>query len=56
MSQAISDDEVDIAKAEFLASEQAIKTAKFESEIAEFELEMAKAASRQFTDEMPILR
>ncbi len=51
VSQAISDDEYDIAKAEFLASEQAIKTAKFESEIAKFELEMAKAASSQFTDE-----
>jgi HlyD family secretion protein len=50
-SQAVSDDEYDIAKAEFLASEQAIKTAKFESDIAKFELEMARAASSQFTDE-----
>ena len=50
-SKAIADDEYDIARAEFLASEQAIKTAKFESEIARFELEMARAASSQFTDE-----
>ena len=45
---AISDDEYDIAKAEYLASSQAIKSVKFDSEIARFELQMAKAAASQF--------
>ena len=47
-SQAISQDEFEIAKAELLASAQAIETARFEAEIARFELEMARAAVHQF--------
>ncbi len=48
LGKAISQDEYDIAKAEFLASSQAIKSAKFDTEIARFELQMAEAAARQF--------
>ncbi|TWU51803.1 efflux RND transporter periplasmic adaptor subunit [Rubripirellula reticaptiva] len=47
-SQAVSRDEYDIAKAELLASEQAIQTTRFDQEIATFELDMAKAAVSQF--------
>jgi HlyD family secretion protein len=48
--KAITQDEYDIAKAEFLASAQAIKSAKFDTEIAKFELQMAQAAARQFDE------
>ena len=50
-TQAISRDEFDIVKAEYLASTQAIKTAAFDAEIARFELEMARAAVDQFKDQ-----
>lgn len=50
-SRAISQDEYDIAESEMLASAQAIKTANFEQEIAKFELELARAAVSQFSDE-----
>jgi HlyD family secretion protein len=50
-SEAVSRDEYDIAKAELLASEQAIQTTRFDQEIATFELEMAKAAVSQFNDD-----
>ncbi len=46
----VSEDEFDTAKADYLASAQAIKTAKFDTEIARFELEMARAAVSQFAD------
>ena len=49
--RAISTDEFDTAKAEYLANTQAIKTAKFDAEIAKFELEMARAAASQFHDD-----
>lgn len=48
---AVSKIEFDTAKANFLASVQAIKAAKFDAEIAAFELEMAQAAANQFSDE-----
>lgn len=47
-NKAISTDEYDVAKSEFLASSQAIKSAKFDSEIAKFELQMARAAASQY--------
>lgn len=47
-SNAISRDEYDIVKAQKLASAQAIKTASFDSEIAQYELEMSQAAVKQF--------
>ncbi|TWU46052.1 Macrolide export protein MacA [Novipirellula aureliae] len=46
---AISQEEYDIAKSERLAAAQAIETASFDSEIASFELKMAKAALDQFS-------
>ncbi|MCA9132130.1 MAG: efflux RND transporter periplasmic adaptor subunit [Planctomycetales bacterium] len=49
-SKAISQEEADIARTQYLASEQAIKTASFDTDIANFELEMARAAVSQFTD------
>ncbi|GAA4455244.1 efflux RND transporter periplasmic adaptor subunit [Novipirellula rosea] len=49
-SNAISQSEYDIAKTEQLATTQAIKTARFDVEIANFELAMAKAAVEQFAD------
>lgn len=49
LDDAISKDEYDRAKAEFRVSEQAIKTAEFDAEIAKFELEMARAAANQFS-------
>ncbi len=51
--QAISQDEYDIAKTRFMASSQAIKSAKFDTEIANFELQMARAAARQFDEPDP---
>ncbi len=47
---AISREEYDIAKSEYLASVQATRTARFDSEIAMFELAMAQAALLQFSD------
>jgi HlyD family secretion protein len=47
----MSDDEFDTARADYLASAQAIKTAKFDTEISRFELEMARAAVSQFADD-----
>ena len=47
---AVSRSEYDDARADYLASIQAIKTSKFDSEIAKFELEMARAASSQFNE------
>lgn len=49
-SGSVSEDEFDIAQAELLASEQALQTTRFDEEIARFELEMAKAAVRQFDE------
>src|SRR6056297_1025587 len=46
--QAISRDEFDIASSEQQAAKQAIQTAEFDTEIAKFELKMAKAAMAQF--------
>jgi HlyD family secretion protein len=48
---AVSKVEFDTAKADFLASAQAIKAAQFDADITEFELEMARAAASQFGDE-----
>ena len=48
---ALSKVEFDTAKSDFLASAQAIKAATFDAEIAKFELEMAKAAASQFSDD-----
>ncbi len=47
---AISQDEFDVAHSEQLASAQAIKTAKFDTEIAAYELQMAKAAVDQISE------
>ncbi len=49
-TKALSKEEFDIVKTEYLASVQAVETAKFEAEIARFELEMARAAAKQFTE------
>ncbi|MCO8123159.1 HlyD family efflux transporter periplasmic adaptor subunit [Stieleria sp. TO1_6] len=46
--QALSQDEYEIAKAEHLLSAQTIETAEFDTEIAKFELKMAKAAVHQY--------
>jgi HlyD family secretion protein len=48
---ALSRVEFDTAKSDFLASAQQIKAATFDAEIARFELEMAKAAASQFSDD-----
>lgn len=50
-SKAISQNEYDVSKAELLVSEQAIHTARFDQEIASYELQMAKAAVKQFSGE-----
>ena len=50
-SRAISQDEYDIAKADFLSNSQAVRTIKFDEEIAKYELEMAKAALTQYSGE-----
>jgi HlyD family secretion protein len=47
---AVSQDEFDRTQSEYLATGQAIKTARFEVEIAHFELEMARAAVSQFAE------
>lgn len=47
-SQAISQDEFDVLKAQTQACAQAIKTARFDVEISQYELEMAQAAAKQF--------
>ncbi len=44
-------DKYDAAKTEFLVSDQAVETATFETEIAKFELQLAKAAVKQFASE-----
>ena len=49
-SNAISENEYDIARTEQLATRQAIKTARFDVEIAEFEFAMANAAAQQFAE------
>lgn len=49
----ISHDEYDTFRAEYLASVQADKSAKFDLEISQFELEMAKAAVNQFMESSP---
>ncbi len=48
---AFSQDERDTAEADYLASQQAIRTARFDVDIAKFELEMARAAVSQFVDD-----
>ncbi len=50
-SSAIAQSEYDIAKAELLASQQAVDTARFDQEIAVYELNMAEAAVKQFSGE-----
>ncbi|NND99046.1 MAG: HlyD family efflux transporter periplasmic adaptor subunit [Pirellulaceae bacterium] len=47
-NQSTSQDEFDVARAEYFASNQAIKAAEFDAEIAKFELKMARAAANQF--------
>lgn len=47
-SKSLSQAEFEVLEAGALASAQAIQTAEFETEIAQFELEMARAAARQF--------
>ncbi|GAA5509482.1 efflux RND transporter periplasmic adaptor subunit [Novipirellula caenicola] len=49
-SNAISQSEYDIAKTEQLATAQAIQTARFDVEIAKYELAMAEAAVEQFAE------
>jgi HlyD family secretion protein len=49
-SNAISREDYDLARTEFLAARQAIRTAEFDIEIAAFELEMARATLLQFAD------
>ncbi|MCR9292480.1 MAG: efflux RND transporter periplasmic adaptor subunit [bacterium] len=48
--KAISEEEHDFVKASYLANSQQLKTAEFDLDIAEFELEMAKAALMQYDD------
>ena len=48
--RAISQDEYDIARNEQMVSAQAIKTAKFDVQIAAFEVELARAALKQFSN------
>ncbi len=48
-AKSISQDEYDVARSDFLANTQAIRTTKFDSEIAQFELKMAEAALLQFS-------
>ncbi len=50
-SRAVSQTEYDVARAERLASVQAIETSRFDQEIAAYELDMAKAAVKQFDGE-----
>jgi HlyD family secretion protein len=52
-ANAISADEFDNVRTEYLASAQAVKTARFDEEITAFELDMARAAVSQFTDVTP---
>jgi HlyD family secretion protein len=47
-TKAISEDEHEIVRADYLANKQRLKTAEFDSEIAQFELDMAEAALMQF--------
>ena len=50
-SNAISREEFDLAKTLFLALSHSMRTKKFDQEIAKYELETAKAALLQFSDE-----
>jgi HlyD family secretion protein len=50
-TKSLSQAEYDVLEASAQASEQAIKTAVFETEIAQFELEMARAALKQFDED-----
>lgn len=50
-SQAVSQIDLDEAQAAFLTNSHSLRTAKFDTEIAKFELEMAKAALLQFNNE-----
>ena len=49
-SNAVSKNEYDIARSEFLAVSQSVRTAEFDEEIAKYELKMAEAALLQFSD------
>lgn len=49
-SNSISQQAYDVARTEYLADSEAIRTAKFDAEIAQFELKMAEAALLQFTE------
>jgi HlyD family secretion protein len=49
-TQAISQDEYEIIKTEYLASSQAIKTARFDVDISSYERDMARAALDQFKE------
>ncbi len=49
-AQSVSQDEYDTAKADYMAAAQAIKTARFDTEIAQFELKMAQVAADQLAD------
>ncbi len=51
VTRAISDNEFDVARALYLATKQSSRTAKFDQEIAKYELEMAKATLMQFSGE-----
>lgn len=48
-SKSISREEYDIARAEHLSLQQSLRTTAFDQEIAQYELEMAKAAMLQFS-------
>ncbi len=50
-SNVISRDEFDTARADYLVNSQAIRTSKFDKEIAKYELETAKAAMLQYSDD-----
>lgn len=49
-TRAISQDELDEARSSFQANTHAMRTSRFDEEIAKYELDMAKAALLQFTD------
>jgi len=48
VSKSIAEDEFEIIRTEFLSTTQAIDSARFDTEIAKFELKMAQAAANQF--------
>lgn len=53
-SKAISTDEYDVARTQFFSLQQRLRTIEFDEEIARYELETAKAALLQFSDDAKV--